>query len=178
MQPGTKLYVERLGEIGEYVSCKTSLIGGNQHTIQVGAEAHTLKLRDEAWHVWTDHYRFREEKRMLSQQARWGSGKPSLSVDDVAAITKGYPSSHEHPEVFMQDILQQIQADVGIEVDITDQLQLITSAERELGLSSDGTQAERLWKLCELLELPVPSCLLYTSPSPRDKRQSRMPSSA
>ena len=25
---------------------------------------------------------------------------------------------------------------------------------------------------------PVTSCLLYTSPSPRDKRQSRMPSSA
>ena len=24
----------------------------------------------------------------------------------------------------------------------------------------------------------VPTCLLYTSPSPRDKRQSRMPSSA
>ena len=29
----------------------------------------------------------------------------------------------------------------------------------------------------ELLEQPAP-CLLYTSPSPRDKRQSRMPSSA
>ena len=26
--------------------------------------------------------------------------------------------------------------------------------------------------------LQVPGCLLYTSPSPRDKRQSRMPSSA
>ena len=25
---------------------------------------------------------------------------------------------------------------------------------------------------------PIASCLLYTSPSPRDKRQSRMPSSA
>ena len=25
---------------------------------------------------------------------------------------------------------------------------------------------------------PLPDCLLYTSPSPRDKRQSRMPSSA
>ena len=28
------------------------------------------------------------------------------------------------------------------------------------------------------LEINVASCLLYTSPSPRDKRQSRMPSSA
>ena len=28
------------------------------------------------------------------------------------------------------------------------------------------------------LNLECPTCLLYTSPSPRDKRQSRMPSSA
>ena len=28
------------------------------------------------------------------------------------------------------------------------------------------------------LEVKVKGCLLYTSPSPRDKRQSRMPSSA
>ena len=30
----------------------------------------------------------------------------------------------------------------------------------------------------EMILSPAPSCLLYTSPSPRDKRQSRMPSSA
>ena len=37
------------------------------------------------------------------------------------------------------------------------------------------------WKdvvLLEKNELTSGSCLLYTSPSPRDKRQSRMPSSA
>ena len=27
-------------------------------------------------------------------------------------------------------------------------------------------------------DIPLTTCLLYTSPSPRDKRQSRMPSSA
>ena len=32
-------------------------------------------------------------------------------------------------------------------------------------------QSEKLWHLSNI-------CLLYTSPSPRDKRQSRMPSSA
>ena len=29
-----------------------------------------------------------------------------------------------------------------------------------------------------ITDAPVDNCLLYTSPSPRDKRQSRMPSSA
>ena len=31
---------------------------------------------------------------------------------------------------------------------------------------------------CKSFSLRFPTCLLYTSPSPRDKRQSRMPSSA
>ena len=35
----------------------------------------------------------------------------------------------------------------------------------------DGSQSQRVLSLFQ-------SCLLYTSPSPRDKRQSRMPSSA
>ena len=37
---------------------------------------------------------------------------------------------------------------------------------------------EELWKDIELKPLWYYNCLLYTSPSPRDKRQSRMPSSA
>ena len=36
-----------------------------------------------------------------------------------------------------------------------------------------------MWRYYELLSFePIDTCLLYTSPSPRDKRQSRMPSSA
>ena len=34
------------------------------------------------------------------------------------------------------------------------------------------------WKALSGINDPLPHCLLYTSPSPRDKRQSRMPSSA
>ena len=53
--------------------------------------------------------------------------------------------------------------------------------EIKLHLAVDATE---LWKMTtkELkdngLPLPFWACLLYTSPSPRDKRQSRMPSSA
>ena len=35
-----------------------------------------------------------------------------------------------------------------------------------------------IWNVTPALHTPLMSCLLYTSPSPRDKRQSRMPSSA
>ena len=41
-----------------------------------------------------------------------------------------------------------------------------------------GLDKESLAILIALCENGVNPCLLYTSPSPRDKRQSRMPSSA
>ena len=36
----------------------------------------------------------------------------------------------------------------------------------------------RLAEVVGEADVLIPTCLLYTSPSPRDKRQSRMPSSA
>ena len=42
----------------------------------------------------------------------------------------------------------------------------------------DGDKARYLGKGVRQAVVNVNTCLLYTSPSPRDKRQSRMPSSA
>ena len=59
----------------------------------------------------------------------------------------------------------------------------IQGALKELGLkeinngSSTGSDCFSSGELLESYS-PVDGCLLYTSPSPRDKRQSRMPSSA
>ena len=55
-----------------------------------------------------------------------------------------------------------------------DVLQLVQFADRELG--SKFVADERVDRL--ILTGSYETCLLYTSPSPRDKRQSRMPSSA
>ena len=44
-------------------------------------------------------------------------------------------------------------------------------------LSVKNTKYSQIKKISIKYKKPVP-CLLYTSPSPRDKRQSRMPSSA
>ena len=50
----------------------------------------------------------------------------------------------------------------------------LTDADRELMLTVVGAASTD-----ELLERAVPeACLLYTSPSPRDRQKSRMPSSA
>ena len=59
--------------------------------------------------------------------------------------------------------------------------------EMHLGIQDDGLFPEpgelrgilaQMEALLELIEGNPKVCLLYTSPSPRDKRQSRMPSSA
>ena len=50
--------------------------------------------------------------------------------------------------------------------------QLIARRVREAGVYCEIVSSKSLYR--QILN----SCLLYTSPSPRDKRQSRMPSSA
>ena len=45
-------------------------------------------------------------------------------------------------------------------------------------LLGDSTRVRILFALLEAGELCVCDCLLYTSPSPRDRTRSRMPSSA
>ena len=48
----------------------------------------------------------------------------------------------------------------------------------DLGFSKGMVQLEFMQGATAILEGPVSTCLLYTSPSPRDRQKSRMPSSA
>ena len=41
-----------------------------------------------------------------------------------------------------------------------------------------GTELASVIRLCRKYDVPYQVCLLYTSPSPRDRQRSRMPSSA
>ena len=45
-------------------------------------------------------------------------------------------------------------------------------------LFSTNSKKDKLNRLIDYIDYEYVDCLLYTSPSPRDKRQSRMPSSA
>ena len=52
---------------------------------------------------------------------------------------------------------------------MTKQVAIVTGGSRGVGAEVSKLLASKGWNI---------ACLLYTSPSPRDKRQSRMPSSA
>ena len=54
-------------------------------------------------------------------------------------------------------------------------LHIFTTYNNVLMTATDLTGAETIGKVSGGM---ITNCLLYTSPSPRDKRQSRMPSSA
>ena len=48
---------------------------------------------------------------------------------------------------------------------------------KKIGETRDDAVGEAFDKVARMLGLPYPGCLLYTSPSPRDRTRSRMPSS-
>ena len=100
-------------------------------------------------------------------------------------------SNHLAADDILRAIVAALEDIVGL--DRGDQLQRYVLAEhgdgidKGKGLQGRGTALGRLRRAALALEAPdrviaVQSdnqpCLLYTSPSPRDKRQSRMPSSA
>ena len=86
--------------------------------------------------------------------------------------------NHEHP--FPYIIIENIYSDDELDL-IWEELDFLCHPHKlkEPSLSESAFDDDGLMKKNKLLFLDsVYSCLLYTSPSPRDKRQSRMPSSA
>ena len=67
---------------------------------------------------------------------------------------------------------------VDLEEKLADQKKALEDAETEKEKETAQKAHDDLEKQLKDLEDKIRACLLYTSPSPRDKRQSRMPSSA
>ena len=55
---------------------------------------------------------------------------------------------------------------------------VLSKFSKEYNIDSCTTDFNELIKMDDIDVVGIYTCLLYTSPSPRDKRQSRMPSSA
>ena len=85
------------------------------------------------------------------------------------------PLVERGPEMFMDPAEEESARKVALEESVTDAVAQglsVSKAERLRGILSRRFNAFRRALRGD------PPCLLYTSPSPRDKRQSRMPSSA
>ena len=66
----------------------------------------------------------------------------------------------------------------GVGRNIAEALARLSVSTRLISMVGNDATAERLLNQCRSVGIDCTHCLLYTSPSPRDKRQSRMPSSA
>ena len=88
-----------------------------------------------------------------------GEQRPEVMFYSFIKLPEGKMSTRRGNVVFMDDLLEEAQAQAAAVV-------------AELRPEYDAAT------VAKIAEAVGTSCLLYTSPSPRDKRQSRMPSSA
>ena len=77
-----------------------------------------------------------------------------------------------------RNVLEQVKLlNYGMQITDPNELPLITSQIEELASQSDDL-IEQTSGVADHLSSMLQGCLLYTSPSPRDRQKSRMPSSA
>ena len=95
----------------------------------------------------------------------------SLGIDEVPCRIESEFNVWYLDDAALGDTPEKVLEDVGTLIDGLGAIGLeVNSAKCELTILDDDAPVET--------ELLFRACLLYTSPSPRDKRQSRMPSSA
>ena len=82
--------------------------------------------------------------------------KPRIGID-IASLAKAERNAEATAE---DDIIRRLDAPVLVVFELP-----------------DGSEGEKTFKLGQTVEV-LKACLLYTSPSPRDQRGARMPSSA
>ena len=111
-------------------------------------------------------------------------------TDTYESLKEGYLSSDEPVEELepprLIDPYQLISTDNGVVVsyipeEYSEEIFKLGCSYQNCMITADkakGIAQNVLNKICFELDINKEICLLYTSPSPRDKRQSRMPSSA
>ena len=123
----------------------------------------------------------RTEASFLEQTQAWHAGGAGRDLDAAVHLFRdpsGANAAVEHLEWFHQEDSES-SVDVLIEVDDDDE-HIADGCTRLMFAASRGWCSSIKWLLENGADIDAGEhgCLLYTSPSPRDKRQSRMPSSA
>ena len=103
------------------------------------------------------------------------AAKAGVTSDQMASFS-GYGAPLKARTAGIRNSLDNTDIPAGFKRDVRDRLQEVDSAIDNAEFMTEQ-QRRRAHKTISS-EIDSITCLLYTSPSPRDKRQSRMPSSA
>ena len=98
----------------------------------------------------------------------------------TTGITLEIPAKAEYLSLVRAVVVSAAALDPAVEDQRLEDLRLAVSEATTNAIRSHANlgSEERITIRCGLTADRIEVCLLYTSPSPRDKRQSRMPSSA
>ena len=145
--------------------------------------------RPEIGALWTDQARMEAWRRVEVAACEAMDGPSDAELEQIRAATFTVAAVHEreritdHDVAAFVDILSESAGDAGrwIHFGLTSSDVLDTALALQLRAAGEivlGGAHELVAALTERAREHVDTCLLYTSPSPRDRTRSRMPSSA
>ena len=139
----------------------------------LGLVVHPLGHRREAMAILDAAYRWTHELKPYKL-----SRIPPLVMDELVALLAVWPLVHANVRWPISDTLSATDATTSVTAGVhTDCPPTLTAALYRLA-EHRGERVRLDWDPTDELAAPTEICLLYTSPSPRDQRGSRMPSSA
>ena len=163
--PAIKAAVPRLG--ADLLAMAAAMAGSNARNVDVSE----LEFGVEDWGSFENAVDGLEAQAGAAVQRARAAGVLGVSPDDDAASVKRVYRrliATEHPDRNPDASIEKFNA-------IKEAYELMSDRGGQSGATFEGLgdKAKR-----DFVKLENAHCLLYTSPSPRDKRQSRMPSSA
>ena len=104
----------------------------------------------------------------------WQESADGSSEDLLQIETKVNQMMSELFELELSEITPKSNVFTDLGLDSLDAIDLVVSFQKEFGIKPSNDELQKI----RTMEDVYTFCLLYTSPSPRDRQKSRMPSSA
>ena len=132
----------------------------------------TTKISQEIYNVLSDEFQTDASKKVASKEVAVEKLKEKEALRVAREVEIEAKQEAKKPDVVKAKAQLSGPKQVG-KIDLEKPKQVVPEVKKE-----EAPKKEEVTPPAPKVETPVEPCLLYTSPSPRDQRGSRMPSSA